>query len=259
MEQALFKPPGGDLQRIDDVKSYNAKMAEVAEQVFSIDGMSPRKVMPYPHEPSRSQPWTNYDGMSVQDRLDQLGVPKNDKDLFAALTNSCGSASAKEIAYTDAMRWYAAGGYSVPTMMDAAASFKIGKGGMTSLARSILGEYAGDTVLQKTVTRVRQAEPSRVSIDCAGGSVYQARRVICTIPLNCLADIQFEPPLSALKRSAVKEGHINVGEKYHFFVDQIQKNWFTNTSDVQGSDFVFGLKDHEGKNVGIPLAAPIYV
>lgn len=249
MEYVLYKAPNGQpVRRIDDVKQYNATLVAVAEQLFSVDGMTPRELMPFPYDPSRPQPWMKYDHLSVQDRLDQLDMPKEDLDLFSAHTNSFGSGATSEIAFVEALRWFCLGGYSFPTMYDAAASFKLGNGGMTNLARHILTQYTGDRVLHKTVKSLRETSTSRVVISCTDDTTYNARRVVCTIPLNCLADISFDPPLPPKKQDAIKQGHINVGEKYHFWFDEMQGNWFANTPDNTASDFVFGLKDHSGKS-----------
>lgn len=252
MEFVLYKPQHSAVQRLNDVAKYNAKVAEVAEKLFSIDGLTPRELMPYPHDPSRSQHWMKFDHMSVQDRLNQLDIPSQDKDLFAAHTNSFGSATPTDIAYTDALRWFALGGYSMPTMYDAAGAFKLGNGGMTNLARHALSQYRGDRVLNKVVSSLNQTSASQVTVSCTDGSSYKASKVICTIPLNCLGDVEFQPPLPPKKRDAIKEGHINVGQKYHFAIDEKQGNWFASTADSSGSDFVFGLKDHNG-NKCLPL------
>lgn len=132
------------------------------------------------------------------------------------------------------------------TMYDAAACFKLGNGGTTNLARHILAEYNGDRVLKKVVTAIEETKNAKVMVACADGSSYRARRVVCTIPLNCLLDVHFDPPLSAGKQSAAQSGHTNLGEKYHFAMNEVQGNWFANTSDTESS-FLFGLKDHDGK------------
>jgi monoamine oxidase len=245
-EYVLHRPKGASVQKYDDVANYNARCAAIAEMLFSIDGLTPRELMPYPHDPSRPQPWMKYDSMSVQHRLDQLDISLEDKQLFAAHTNSFGSATARDIAYTDALRWYALGGYSLATMYDAAASYKLGNGGTTNMARNILNEYHEDRVLNKVVTAVQETRGSRVLVRCADESSYSARMVVCTIPLNCLADVRFDPPLAPVKQEAVMQGHINLGEKYHFSIDKVQRNWFANTSDADESEFLFGLKDHDG-------------
>ncbi|EUC30525.1 hypothetical protein COCCADRAFT_28590 [Bipolaris zeicola 26-R-13] len=247
MEYVLYKPEGSSVQKIDDVVGYNAKLAKIAEEFFSIDGLTPRQVMPYPHEPLRPQPWHKHDHLSCQDRLNQLDLPQSDKDLFVPHTNSFGSCNAQDLAWTDALRWYAAGGYSLPTMYDAVGCFKLGGGGTTNMCRHILAEYQGDRVFNKAVNSIKQTKDSKkVIVSCADGSAYSAKRVVCTIPLNCLGDITFEPPLAPAKQNAVQDGHINTGEKYVVSLDEVQGHWFTNTSDSKDSSFLFGIKDHDG-------------
>jgi hypothetical protein len=245
MQYVLYKPKGSKVKRLDDVAGYNAEITSVAEAFFSIDGMTPRQVMPFPHEPLRPQPWHKYDHLSCQDRLDQLDLPQEDKDLFIPHPNSFGSSTASELAWTDALRWYAAGGYNLTTLYDAVGSFKLGGGGTTNLCRHILEEYKGDRAFNKVVSSVKQTD-SQVIVTCKDGSTYRARRAICTIPLNCLSDITFDPPLSPDKQVAAREGHINQGEKYHFSMDVVQGNWFANTCDSNDSGFLFGIKDHDG-------------
>jgi len=245
MEQVLYKPPGSHVIKLD-AEDYAIKLSRIADMFFGIDGMTPRQVMPYPHQPLRPQPWHKYDSMSVQDRLDQLDLTQEDKDLFVAQPNSFGSSHARDTAWTDALRWYALGGYSFATMFDAVGCFKLGNGGMTNFARHILDEYAGDRALNKVVTSVKEVGNVKVVVSCADGSSFVARRVVCTIPLNCLTDVQFDPPLSPLKQQAATRGHINLGEKYHISMNEVQNNWFATTSDTLNSDFLFGIKDHDG-------------
>ncbi|KAH0345760.1 FAD/NAD(P)-binding domain-containing protein, partial [Aureobasidium melanogenum] len=228
----LYKPRGLNVMGLD-VAEYNPRIASIAEMFFSIDGMTPREVMPYPHEPSRPQPWQRYDLMSCQDRLDQLDISQEDKDQFVCHTNSFGSSAARDIAWTDALRWYALGGYSLQTMYDAVGCFKLGNGGMTNFARHILEEYNGDRIFNKAVTAIKEAKNAKGT----PSRVYH--------PLNCLSDVQFDPPLSPAKQSAAQADHTNLGEKYHFVLNETQENWFANTSDPQSS-FLFGMKDHDG-------------
>ncbi|KAH4801637.1 hypothetical protein HBH61_193360 [Parastagonospora nodorum] len=242
----LYKASGQHVERIDDVAQYNKRCSDIAEMFFSMDNMTPRELMPYPHEPTRPQPWQKYDHLSLHDRLEQLDLPQYDKDMFVCHTNSFGSATAPEIAWTDALRWYALGGYNFSTMYDAVACYKLGKGGMTNFARHIFAEYRGDVLFNQVVTSIEQHPVTGVKITCNDGASFEAGWAVCTIPLNCLQDINFSPPLNPSKQAATKEGHINKGEKYLFRVEHHQENWFANTSDSKTSDFQFGWKDHDG-------------
>jgi hypothetical protein len=215
---------------------------------FSIDNVRPRELMPFPHDPARPQPWQKYDHLSVQDRLNQLDLSQYDKDLFVCHATCIGSGTAPEVAWTDALRWYALAGYSLPTMYDAVGCYKLNKGGMTNFARHIFAEYRGDILLNQGVTSIEQHPVTGVKITCNDGASFQAGWAVCTIPLNCLKDISFFPPLNPSKHAATKEGHINKGEKYLFRVEGNMPNWFANTSDSKNSDFQFGWKDNEGKS-----------
>ena len=253
MEYVPNKPNGSSVQRIDDVSGYNARLVSVAEQFFGIDGMTPREVIPYHHEPLRPQTWHKYDHLSCQDRLDQLDLPQEDKDLFIPHTNSFGSSPAADSAWTDALLWYAAGGYSFPTMYDAVGCFKLGGGGTTNMCRHILAEYQGDRLFNKAVSSVKQTNNLEVVITVQMVLPIAHDERFRTIPLDCLSDIKFDPPLSPNKQIAVQEGHINFGEKYHISLDEPQGNWFTNTCD-KDSAFLFGIKDHNGMS---KLQAPL--
>ena len=106
-------------------------------------------------------------------------------------------------------------------MYDAAGGFKLGGGGTINMCRHILAEYQGDRAFNKVVSSVKQTQDSRVLVTCTDGSIYRARRAICTIPLNCLTDITFDPPLSLVKQKAAQEGHINQREKYLFSMNEV--------------------------------------
>lgn len=77
MKQVLYKPPGRPVIKYN-AEDYSIKLARIADMFFGIDGMTPRQVMPYQHQPLRPQPWHRYDFMSVQDRLDHLDCTQED-------------------------------------------------------------------------------------------------------------------------------------------------------------------------------------
>ncbi|KAJ6201568.1 hypothetical protein J3E72DRAFT_391378 [Bipolaris maydis] len=172
----LYKPEGSSVQRIDDVE-------KIAGEFFGIDGTTPH-------------------------RLNQLELPQHDKDLFVSQPNSFGSCIAQDLAWTDALRWYAVCGYGLATMYDAVGGFKLGGG----------AEYRGNRIFSKVVNAIKQTKDSKM----------------------------FEPPLAPGKQNAIQDGHINFGEKYIASLDAVKGNWFANTSDFKDSCFFFGMKDHNG-------------
>lgn len=47
------------------------------------------------------------------------------------------------------------------------------------------------------------------------GEVFRARKIVCTVPLNVLKDVAFEPPLSIRRWEAINIGHVNQMSKIH--------------------------------------------
>ncbi|RSL70864.1 hypothetical protein CEP53_001759 [Fusarium sp. AF-6] len=224
----------------------NAAVQRVADAFFSIDGLSSRDLMPYPHEPFRQPvPWLKYDHLSVKDRLDQLDLPQIEKDLFDAMVSSFGSAPGSECGFTEALRWYALGGHTMAGVFELAGVYKLGKGGMSSLARSILSEYHGHLLFNTVLEKVDQHNSS-VTLTAKNGRQIQASQVISTIPLNCLSDISFSPALSPLRQDAIKAGHINQGAKIHFKLGQTEPGWFSMASGYGNSPWCFSFSDHNG-------------
>ena len=84
-----------------------AAVQRAADAFFSIDGLTSRDLMPYPHDPMR-QPalWTKYDHLSAKDRLDQLDIPQIEKDLFDGMISSFGSVPGSQCGFTEVLRWH---------------------------------------------------------------------------------------------------------------------------------------------------------
>lgn len=175
---AAFSAPnnidGGDV---------NSAVQRVADDFFSIDGLSSRDLMPYPHEPFRQPvPWLKYDHLSVKDRLGQLDLPQIEKDLFDAMVSSFGSAPGSECGFTEALRWYALGGHTMAGVFELAGVYKLGKGGMSSFARAILDEYSGHLLFNTVLEKVEQNNSS-VTLTAKNGRQIRSNQVISTIPL----------------------------------------------------------------------------
>ncbi|OJJ98609.1 hypothetical protein ASPACDRAFT_1870878 [Aspergillus aculeatus ATCC 16872] len=244
--EQLFKSSGGVVEKVSS-EHYGPALERVAQRVFAIEGLDSRALMPYPHDPLRApSPWKRYDHLSVQDRLDQLtDLDQWEKELFASNISTFGSAPAKETGFTDALRWFALGGHSMAGVFELAGNYKLGRGGMTSLARAILSEYVGDISFGTVVAEVNH-EADEVEVRTKDGRRFRADAVISTIPLNCLSDVQFNPPLSQPHQTAVRQGHINRGAKIHFKLRETLPGWFWTANEASDSEFVFAFSDHNG-------------
>lgn len=182
MENTSYTPQDSKPGLVDTLAT-NTAVQNVADAFFSIDGLSSRELMPYPHDPFRLPAlWMKYDHLSAKDRLDQLDISQNDKDLFDAMISSFGAVPGSECGFTEVLRWYALGGHSMAGTFELAGMYKLGGGGMTSLARAILDDYRGYVVFNAVVEKVEQ-QGSTVVVATKNGRRFEAKYCISTIPL----------------------------------------------------------------------------
>ncbi|KAL4925280.1 flavin monoamine oxidase family protein [Aspergillus undulatus] len=245
-ERQSFTSASGVMEDLS-IPEAAAALERVAQRVFTIDGLDSRDLMPYPHNSLREPaPWKRYDNLSVKDRLDALHeIPEREKALFDSNISTFGSAPARDIGFVEALRWYALGGHSIAGVFEMAGIYKLGNGGMTALARAIFEQYAGDRVFNTVVSEIRQSA-NGVEVTTMQDRKVRAKTIVSTIPLNCLSDIKFSPPLSHLRQAAVKEGHINKGAKIHFKLRETLLGWFWTGDGYSGSSFLFAFSDHNG-------------
>ncbi|KAK7403431.1 hypothetical protein QQX98_010797 [Neonectria punicea] len=222
--KAFFKARNETVKQLtSDLKSNTAE--KVAVLFFSLDGKTSQGLMPYPHEPFREPaPWKRYDGMTVQDRLDQLDIPRSDKDYFSSLVNLFGCNYTTDTSFTEVLRWYAMGGHTMAAIRD---------------------DFTGDILFDQVVTGIEQTD-SNVHITTKGGRIFTASTVVSMIPLNCLHTITFDPPLSPLRQEAVEYGQQNKGAKVHFRLANIEPGWFVTTAPDESTPYLLAFSDHNG-------------
>ncbi|CBF80378.1 hypothetical protein AN8359.2 [Aspergillus nidulans FGSC A4] len=167
------------------------------------------------------------DGM---DKLPQWG-----KELLESNVNTFGSAPGQHIGFVEALRWYALGGHSMGAIFEKAGVYKLANG----------DEYRGERLFNTAVSEIDNLRNS-AQITTRSGQIFTAKAIITTVPLNCLADIRFNPPVSTLRQAAIAQGHINKGAKIHFKLCETLPGWFWTSSDSAHSSFVFAFSDHNG-------------
>lgn len=182
-EKIAFKPARSSLRNIS-VKESGEILDRVAQAFFTVDGHDSRVLLPYPHDPFREPAlWKNYDHWTVQDRLDCLeGFSPYEKNLFGSNVSSFGSAPGKDIAFTEALRWYALGGHNFALLFEMAGVYKLGNGGMTSFARAIMDEFTGDLLFNTAVQEIDNLALG-VQVLTTRGERITSKAVISTIPL----------------------------------------------------------------------------
>ncbi len=80
------------------------------------------------------------------------------------------------------------------------------RGGMSLLPTSFADQLSNSIIYSQAVESVTQSN-SEVSVTTQDGSRFQAERLLCTVPLPVLANIEFTPSLSVDKISAANGGY----------------------------------------------------
>lgn len=119
-------------------------LERIARLFFTVDGKTSRELMSYPHDPFKEPAfWLKYDQLSVEDRLNSPdGVSSWEKDPSESNVNTFGSASGNDIVFTEALRWYALGGYSMAGIFELAGVCKFGNGGCARNLHRLYWGYA---------------------------------------------------------------------------------------------------------------------
>ena len=97
-------------------------------------------------------------------------------------------------------KWFAAQDEIEPVSLAA-------KGCNQRVPEAMANTLKSEVHLGKTVVGIR-SETAHAEVHCADGSVYKAKRVICSTPLPPLRWVKFDPLLSPTKRAAI----LNIGQ-----------------------------------------------
>ena len=97
-------------------------------------------------------------------------------------------------------------------MMAALTAIKLVKG-TRELIESIAAQATlADIRLNSPVRRVDQTD-EQVRVELASGDAVSAPAAVIALPMNVLNSVEFEPPLSEIKRTASSERHAGAGQK----------------------------------------------
>lgn len=208
-------------------ESTDERLLPLIAKLLDTDGNSSRTLFPMPCRPlENAHLWSKWD-ISLEERSNQLQISEEDRRFLLGwfVINTC--APPDKSSFLNLIRLLSLSAYDFNTFMEICGKFKF-KDGTTSLALAILGDYNGDTLFSHVVKSV-VSEPNSVKVRADGGKLFSARQVICTIPLHCLADVDFSPPLPTVFKETK---HANFAGKVHVHSAVPVKPWFgISTSD----------------------------
>lgn len=178
-----------------------------------------RKIIPYPHDSFHNPQAREYDQMSAQDRMSQVALTLTPSERAAlesfVLLGSGGTL--ETTSFFEFLHWWALCGYTYQGCVDYLITSKF-KGGQSTFARKFFEESLSTGKLSYTFSSPVQSirdHGDKVTLVTRGGRQYTGARIICTIPLNVLSTINFEPPLEPQRMTAINTRHVNQCAKVH--------------------------------------------
>ncbi|MEA2248277.1 MAG: pseudooxynicotine oxidase, partial [Solirubrobacteraceae bacterium] len=172
-----------------------------------------REVLERPHDPMyKLDALAAVDGMTVQDRIDQLtDLSAEDRDLNNAVWSLCSSAHCRDAGLVAMLRWHALSNWDIDLMFDAISRYKITTG-TRALIDAIAEDSGSEIRLSTPVASIDRSGDGAV-VTTRAGDVIHAGCAVVTVPLNTLAAIEFTPELSEGKRRAIDAGQASRGLK----------------------------------------------
>lgn len=187
--------------------------------------------MPLPFDQYSNETVYSHATMSVADRLEQIknDLTDDERNAISAVVLVCSGGTRENSSFLDFLRWWAAGNYNYPTLLETVLAIKL-KCGQSAFALRFFQEawssrrlsYSFNTV----VTQVDSSSRDIVTLDSRDGLTFRAKRVICTVPLNVLNKVRFHPSLSRAKLDAIRHKHVNQCTKLHAEIkDAEMRSW----------------------------------
>ncbi|KAL5341774.1 hypothetical protein BJX70DRAFT_386512 [Aspergillus crustosus] len=209
----------GKGQDLDHKMVHKHAMTERAfTRLCDVDGKSGRTVIPYPHNPHHIPEAKQWEQLSVAQRLEQIKLDLTSDEiavLQARLSSICGT-DMEKAGFFDVLMWWALGGYTMDGLYETGDQFK------TRTGQSVFARYFFEEALQ-THNIEYSFNTAVESIQDLGDRIivkekWLVSRLICTVPLNVLQKVRFEPALSSAKMAAARRGQVNLGAKFHLEV-----------------------------------------
>ncbi len=175
-----------------------------------VDGVD--DALPAPYDPLlRIDLLERFDRLSVRERMAQLDLDQEERDVLAAELESVVHGRLEDGGAVSILRWHALSGSSLQLAQYTGGRVTL-RHGTDSLLQAIAGGAKYERRLEAPVAAVVQ-EGDAVEVHTRAGDVVRGRAVVMAVPINTLGAITFEPGLSAGKMAAVADGQASRGIK----------------------------------------------
>jgi monoamine oxidase len=211
----------GDERREGPITERDA-IAERGWDLF-VDGVL--DALPLPHNPLfLGDKLDRFDRMTIAERVEELDLDPEEHDVLWAELESLAHGHLDDAGAVAVLRWHALSGGSLALTQQTGGRITF-LNGTRSLVQAIATKAPYEIRLETPVAAVTQAD-GHVEVHTRAGDTIEAGRVIVAVPLNALGGIEFDPPLSETKRTAIKLGQASRGVK--IFIHARGKPVFTN-------------------------------
>lgn len=167
--------------------------------------------IPRPDRPLSNEKLAEADAVTLQERLDDLNLPPEERDANAAAWVGHFNGPPDHSSFVNGLRWTAAAAGHWKLMHESTAIFRLTEGTKT-LAAHIAEESGAEIRLGSPAVAIRQDDDSATVVFGEGEEV-RARDVVVTLPQNVLDRIEYSPELSAAKKASSEEKTASQGLK----------------------------------------------
>jgi pseudooxynicotine oxidase len=175
-----------------------------------VDGVE--DALPLPHDPLfASDRLARFDSQTITDRMDELDLDDEERDVLAAELESLAHGRLDEAGAVSVLRWHALSGGSLALTQQTGGRITF-RAGTQSLVQAIATGAEFETRLSTPVAAVTQ-DGGGIEVHTRAGDTLTAKLVIVAVPLNALPGIEFDPPLSEGKQEAIALGQASRGIK----------------------------------------------
>lgn len=169
-------------------------------------------VLPRPYDAKANwELMCSMDDKTASEHLDEMELTPMQRTTLTAFIEVCSHNTIENASYIEMMRWYALSGNNLPALIESVATYKI-REGTNTLINSMVSDSNADVRLSTRVLKIEQnSEGVHVFTD-NGDSIF-AKKVLVTVPMNVVDQIEFNPEIDEARINAAKEKHAGEGFK----------------------------------------------
>jgi monoamine oxidase len=200
--------PDAMIVMMPDGKRVNLTESQLTEVVagWEIYCAAARGIVPRPYDLRHNREAAlKADAIGAVEHLNSIDLTPLQHTFNEGMISLIASNVASEMSYLEVLRFFLLGGGNFQTFMDATARFQL-KDGTEALIYNIVEDSDVETRLSTPVKSIQQKD-DRVTVKTSRGEAIRCGALICTVPMNVLPSIEFQPPLPP--------GAVTAGEKKH--------------------------------------------